>query len=107
MASLPPKMNPEDILKDGPVGYVVKAGTDGTPEWQPEGGGASGTNSFHYSQGPATNFWDITHNLGFFPNVTVEDSAHNIIEGGIIDYVSGNRLTILFNAPFSGDAYLS
>jgi hypothetical protein len=41
------------------------------------------------------------------PNVTVEDSAHNVIEGGIIDYISGNQLSITFSAAFSGDAYLS
>jgi hypothetical protein len=107
VANITPKMNPQDILKDGTPGYVVKADTGGHPAWQPEGGGASGTNSYHHSQGPAASTWLITHNLGFMPNVTVEDSAHNVIEGGIIDYISGNQLSITFSAAFSGDAYLS
>lgn len=107
MSNLPPKMDPDDALKNGPPGYVVKAGVTGVPDWQPEGGGAGGTSSFVWSQGPASAVWDITHNLGFKPNVTIEDSAHNVIEGGIINYVDNNRLTVTFSAAFSGEAYLS
>lgn len=107
MSNLPPKMDPDDALKDGPPGYVVKADGSGIPGWAVEGGGASGTNSYHHSQGIASNVWDITHNLGFMPNVVVEDSAHTMIEGGIINYISVNRLTITFSAVFGGDAYLS
>jgi hypothetical protein len=100
-------MDPDDALKDGPPGYVVKADGSGIPQWAVEGGGASGTNSYHHSQGPAASVWLITHNLGFMPNVTVEDSAHTVIEGGYIEYISANQLSITFSAAFSGDAYLS
>jgi hypothetical protein len=105
MANLPPKMDPDDALKNGPPGYVVKADGGGIPQWAVESGGSGG--SYHHSQGIASNIWDIIHNLGFFPNVVVEDSAHNMIEGGIINYINGNHLTITFNAVFGGDAYLS
>jgi hypothetical protein len=107
MSNLPPKMFPEDALKDGPPGYVVKADGSGIPHYAPEGGGAGGTNSFHFSQGIASATWDIVHNLGFKPNVTVEDSAHTVIEGAGIDHIDANHLTLTFSAPFSGDAYLS
>ena len=36
-----------------------------------------------YSQGAASNSWAITHNLGFYPNVTVVDSGGSIVEGEI------------------------
>lgn len=107
MSNLPPKMDPDDALKNGPPGYVVKAGGDGTPDWQPEGGGASGTNSFHFNLGIASATWDIVHNLGFKPNVTVEDSAHTVIEGAGIQHVDNNHLILTFSTAFSGDAYLS
>lgn len=107
MANLPPKMDPDDALKDGPPGYVVKAGVAGVPDWAPEGGGASGLSSYQHHQAIASNVWDIQHNLGFFPNVMVEDSAHTMIEGGAVQHIDANHLTITFSAVFGGDAHLS
>ncbi len=105
MASIPPKMDPDDALKDGPPGYVVKAGLDGTPGWGVES--AAGGTFYSHHQGSASAHWVIPHNLGFKPNVQVEDSAHTNIEGGAITHVDANNLTIDFSAPFSGDAFLS
>lgn len=48
----------------------------------------------------------ITHNLGFYPNVTVQTSAYDILETGI-DYNSINQITLTMAQPFSGTAYLS
>jgi hypothetical protein len=48
----------------------------------------------------------ITHNLGFFPNVTIKTSAGDILETGI-DYNSINQITLTMAQPFSGTAYLS
>mgnify|MGYP003343836465 CR=1 FL=1 len=48
----------------------------------------------------------ITHNLGFSPNVTVKSSAGDVLETGI-DYNSLNTLTLTMAQPFSGTAYLS
>lgn len=62
--------------------------------------------SFEHSQGSASNSWTITHNLGFKPNVTVIDSAGNIVEGEIA-YTNSNSLTVSFASAFSGKAYLS
>lgn len=62
--------------------------------------------SFEYTQGSASNSWTINHNLGFKPNVTVVDSAGNIMEGEIT-YTNSNSLTVSFSAGFSGKAYLS
>jgi hypothetical protein len=58
--------------------------------------------------GPVSNVYsiDITHNLGFFPNVTCKDSTGNIVETGI-DYVNANTIKLTMAQPFSGTAYLS
>jgi len=48
----------------------------------------------------------ITHNLGFYPNVTVKTSGGDILETGI-DYNSINQITLTMAQPFAGTAYLS
>jgi len=48
----------------------------------------------------------ITHNLGFYPNVTVKTSSGDILETGI-DYNNINQITLTMAQPFSGTAYLS
>ena len=62
--------------------------------------------SYAHTQGAASNSWVITHNLGFKPNVTVVDSAGNIVEGEIT-YTNTNSLTVSFASAFSGNAYIS
>jgi len=62
--------------------------------------------SYDHMQGAASSSWAITHNLGFKPNVTVIDSAGNIVEGEIA-YTNTNSLTVSFQSAFSGNAYLS
>ena len=58
--------------------------------------------------GPVDNIYSvaISHNLGFYPNVTVKTSAGDILETGI-DYNSINQITLTMAQPFSGTAYLS
>lgn len=50
--------------------------------------------------------WTITHNLGYYPSVTVVDSANHVVVGDVT-YVSDNVVTVSFNATFGGKAYLS
>ena len=58
--------------------------------------------------GPVNNIYSValTHNLGFFPNVTVKTSAGDILETGI-DYNNINTITLTMAQPFAGTAYLS
>ncbi len=49
---------------------------------------------------------EISHNLGYNPNVTVKASSGDILETGI-DYNSINKITLTMAQPFSGSAYLS
>jgi hypothetical protein len=62
--------------------------------------------SYTHTQGSASNSWTIPHGLGFYPNVTVVDSAGTLYEGEIA-YTNTNSLTVSFSAAFSGKAYLS
>lgn len=50
--------------------------------------------------------WTIVHHLGFRPNLTVMDSAGNVVEGNIV-HLDSNQLTVTFSAPFGGEASLS
>jgi len=49
---------------------------------------------------------EITHNFGYNPNVTVKNSAGDMLETGI-DYNSINKITLTMAQPFGGTAYLS
>lgn len=53
-------------------------------------------------------YWslEITHNMGYNPNVTIKNSAGDLLETGI-DYNSINKITLTMAQPFGGIAYLS
>ncbi len=59
-----------------------------------------------HTQSSANILWDITHNLRFYPNVTVVDSGDNFVVGDV-QYISTNRLQVTFTHPFAGKAYIS
>lgn len=61
---------------------------------------------YRHDQGVPDSMWTITHNLGFFPNVTVLDSAGTQIEGDRDD-VSADEVILTFVGAFAGTAYLS
>ena len=61
---------------------------------------------FTFTQSTATNTWNITHDLGKFPSVSVVDSGNTIVYGNI-DYIDNNSLTITFSAAFGGKAYMN
>jgi hypothetical protein len=75
-----------------------------------EGAEYAYTTSWELAQvmGPVNNYYyvEITHNLGFYPNATIKDSAGDLVETGI-DYSSTNKITLTMAQPFSGTAYLS
>jgi hypothetical protein len=67
--------------------------------------GAPGGNMM-FTKSEPSNTWVIAHYLGFNPNVTVVDSLGNDCVG-TITYNNNSGLTITFNQPISGTAYLS
>ena len=86
----------------GPQGPQGDPGPQG-PQGEP---GTGGTASFTYTQNTAATSWNITHNLGFHPNIATVDSAGSSIEGSIT-YNSVNDLTAVFAIATTGVAYLS
>jgi len=66
----------------------------------------NGDANYLHDQGTPSADWDITHNLGKKPSVTVIDSANSEVEGEV-EHISKNRLIIHFNAAFSGTATLN
>lgn len=59
-----------------------------------------------YIQGAAADTWNITHDLGGYPSVTVVNSTGTVVVG-TVTYVSTSEIQIEFTAPFSGTAYLT
>jgi hypothetical protein len=80
---------------------VLKARIGG--QWVDIMGGLS---NYTHTQGTPSATWVIDHELGFNPNITVEDSSGSTVEGEIT-YNSLTRVTLTFSAAFSGVAYLS
>ena len=50
--------------------------------------------------------WNVTHGLGFTPNITVVDTAGTVVEGSY-NYPNSNTVVLTFVGAFSGRAYLS
>jgi hypothetical protein len=61
---------------------------------------------FEHNQPSASNTWDITHNMNFFPNVSIVDTALTKVIGEV-EYLSENSLRVTFSQSFAGRAYLS
>lgn len=63
-------------------------------------------NAFVYTQVLPAPVWTIIHNLGYVPNVFAEDD-NGIDIVGVVSVINNNELTITFNNPIAGVAYLS
>jgi hypothetical protein len=59
-----------------------------------------------HTQSSASTLWSITHNMRFFPNVTIVDSGDNYVVGDV-RYINWNSLELTFSHSFAGKAYLS
>lgn len=63
--------------------------------------------NFVFEQGIASDTWEIEHNLGKKPSITVVDSADSVIGIFKADYDGENKVTLKFNGAFTGKAYLN
>jgi hypothetical protein len=59
---------------------------------------------FHQVTPAAT--WDINHNLGKFPSITVIDTGDTVVVGEY-QYIDNNNVQLTFSAAFAGKAYLN
>ncbi len=62
--------------------------------------------SFTHNQNAVSNNWVIAHNLGYYPNIQIFDSANSMVEGNVT-HSNTFSLTVSFSAGLSGIAYLS
>jgi hypothetical protein len=86
---------PTDVTWSGAANYLLSTST---LTYTFSIGQVVNAGSYHYLE--------ITHNMGYNPNVTVKNSAGDILETGI-DYNSINKITLTMAQPFGGTAYLS
>lgn len=65
-----------------------------------------GDKHYSHNQSSAQSTWNITHNLGKFPSISVVDSSKNVVIGDV-KYIDANSVSITFTAAFSGRAYMN
>jgi hypothetical protein len=62
--------------------------------------------SYRHIQNVLSTEWTVNHNLNFYPNVTVYNSAGAMVEG-TVNHTNATQLKITFSSSISGKAYLS
>jgi hypothetical protein len=67
---------------------------------------SQGAPTFVFTQGAAATTWNIQHNLGKFPSVSVINN-NNVVINGEVTYIDNNNVQLNFSAGFSGKAYLN
>ena len=67
---------------------------------------SQGVPTFVFTQGVPATVWNIQHNLGKFPSITVIDTGDTVVTGEYT-YIDNNNVTLTFSAGFAGKAYLN
>ena len=67
---------------------------------------SQGVPTFVFDQVAASTTWNIQHNLGKFPSITVIDTANTVVTGEYT-YIDNNNVQLNFSAAFAGKAYLN
>ena len=84
---------------------IIQAGPVGPPGPTGPAGGESG--SYLHTQVDASSSWVINHNLGYRPNVTVEEAGTGIQIMCAEIHHSVTQVELQFNIPRAGTARLS
>ena len=104
--------NVNPTLAQGEVGVELDTGLlkigNGSTDWDNLAYSAvdSSQFSFTYPQNAVSDNWVIAHNLGYYPNIQIFDSANNMVEGDVT-HSNTFSLTVSFSVGLSGIAYLS
>lgn len=61
---------------------------------------------YTHTQIAPSDTWVIDHNRDKFPSVSVTDSAGSLVVGDV-NYISSNRVIVMFSSPFAGTAFLN
>lgn len=83
----------------GDTGETGARGVAGPP-------GPAGEATYVWEQMIAADVWEVVHGLSKFPAVDVIDSTGAEVEG-VVHYIDGNSLELIFAAAFAGTAYLN
>ena len=67
---------------------------------------SQGVPTFVFTQGAPATVWNIQHNLGKFPSVSVINN-NNVVINGEVTYIDNNNVQLNFSAGFTGKAYLN
>jgi len=67
---------------------------------------SQGVPTFVFEQGAPATTWNIQHNLGKFPSVSVINN-NNVVINGEVTYIDNNNVQLNFSAGFTGKAYLN
>ena len=67
---------------------------------------SQGVPTFVFNQNTVATVWNIQHNLGKFPSITVIDTGDTVVTGEYT-YIDNNNVTLTFSAGFAGKAYLN
>ena len=89
-----------DLLTIGVQGLSGVDGTDGIDGVD----GVDGDLNYVHNQIAAASVWNVVHNLGKYPSITVIDTANTEVEGDV-NYIDQNTAQLTFSAPFSGKAH--
>lgn len=71
------------------------------------GGTGGGDKSFAFMQENPEYEWEITHNLGKYPSVTVVEYYSNQEVVAEVEHISINKIKIRFSESLKGKAYLN
>ena len=67
---------------------------------------SQGAPTFIFTQAVADTVWNVNHNLGKFPSISVVDTANTVVTGQY-EYTDNNNVILTFSAGFAGKAYLN
>jgi len=67
---------------------------------------SQGAPTFIFTQTVAATVWNVNHNLGKFPSISVVDTANTVVAGQY-EYTDNNNVILKFSAGFAGKAYLN
>ena len=67
---------------------------------------SQGSPTFIFNQNTVATVWNIQHNLGKFPSITVIDTGDTVVTGEYT-YIDNNNVQLNFSAGFAGKAYLN
>jgi len=66
----------------------------------------AGDTTYTHTQGVPSATWTVVHNLNKNPSITIVNTADEVV-AGCAEYDSADQITLTFDAPFAGKAYLN